>query len=699
MKLLSQPKMFTSFLLSVAGFLFFLVPTAFAGVGVGVAPDFPATITVGQTGVSVGLEITNNSTLDVGSINLSSIKLTPQCGDSDADPTTCAGGAEVDPGVFTVGALGTGANACAGINFTITQIDPVTGQVLFTPDATVTLAQNATCRINFTVDVNQVPVNDSNAITAGLQTLQTGRVSGIQTVGGSLTGSGLGTDETTVIKASPSISTLQSAGGPVGTVLSDTATLSGGINPTGNVTFKLFAPSDATCSATPTYTDVDATAPYATNPGFISNAPGVWHWTADYAGDVNNNATSSPCTAEPVTVTALGHIIVDKVTNPAADPQSFAFTTTGAGYTGFSLTDAAVPSDQTLSAGTYSVLETAVSGWDMTGASCVSSNQDIETPANISLQAGETVTCTFTNTKKGHLIVQKTTAPANDLTVFSIITSGTGTITGSASSTVTDAIDKDYEVTPGTYSVAETVPAGWNKTGDTCQNVVVVAGETKTCLITNTKQSRIIVDKVTNPAADPQSFAFTTTGAGYTGFSLTDAAVPNNQIVSTGTYSVAESVVSGWAQTSTTCTSSLGGTENPASIGLTAGETVTCTFVNTKEVVQYCSPGYWKQSQHFDSYVTYSPNDLFYTVFGVNAFPGKTLVQVLSTGGGGLDAYGRKTVGALLNASALTSGITPLQVIAKFNATYAAAPSGKTANSYYGGANPEFTALENCPLN
>ncbi len=601
-------KILTS-ILGITGFLFFLVPTAFAGVGVGVAPDFPLSVTAGQTGVSVGLEITNNSTPDVGTINISNIRLIPQCGDSDADQTTCAG-SEVDPGVFTVGATGTGANACTGINFTIAENDPITGQVLFTPDATVTLAQGATCRINFTVDVNRTPTDDSNA-ALGLQTLQTGRVFGVQAVGGNLTGNGLGTDETTVGKASPSISTLQSAGGPVGTILNDTATLSGGINPTGSVTFKLFAPSDATCSAAAAYTDVDATAPYATSPGFASDAAGVWHWTADYAGDANNNATSSPCTAEPVTVVALGHIIVDKITNPSGDSQSFAFTTTGTGYNGFSLTDAATPNDQTLNMGTYSVAETGVAGWDITSASCVSSNQDVETPGNISLQSGETVTCTFTNTK----------------------------------------------------------------------------------------QSRIIVDKVTNPAGSSQSFAFTTTGAGYTGFSLTDTAAANNQLLATGTYSVAETAATGWTQTSATCTSSLGGSEDPASIGLTAGETVTCTFVNTQEVVQYCSPGYWKQSQHFDSYVTYSPDDLFFTVFGVDAFPGKTLVQVLSTGGGGLEAYGRKTVGALLNASALTSGLSPTDVISKFNATYAAAPSGKAANSYYGGANPEFTTAESCPLN
>ena len=43
------------------------------------------------------------------------------------------------------------------------------------------------------------------------------------------------------------IATGPSAGGPVGTSVHDTATLTGGVTPTGNVTFQLFAPGDSTC--------------------------------------------------------------------------------------------------------------------------------------------------------------------------------------------------------------------------------------------------------------------------------------------------------------------------------------------------------------------------------------------------------------------------------------------------------------------
>ena len=166
---------------------------------------------------------------------------------------------------------------------------------------------------------------------------------------------------------------------------------------------------------------------------------------------------------------------------------------------------------------------------------------------------------------------------------------------------------------------------------------------------------------------------------------------------------------------------SLGGTVEYTSphLNLHAGDVVTAdlvedhnqsasyTVINVNDchppvLPQYCSPGYWKQSQHFHSYVSpFTPTSNANSVFGVSAFPASaTLVSVLSTGGGGLAAYGRATVGALLNAAALNSGLTPAQVIAKFNATYAGAPSNpKLLNSYYAGANPEFTAPENCPLN
>ena len=107
-----------------------------------------------------------------------------------------------------------------------------------------------------------------------------------------------------------------------------------------------------------------------------------------------------------------------------------------------------------------------------------------------------------------------------------------------------------------------------------------------------------------------------------------------------------------------------------------------------------CTPGYWKQTQHYDSWVGYSPNQPFSSVFE-NAFPGKTLVQVLANGGGGLDALGRHTVAALLNASSpgVDSGLSAAAVISAFNAAY---PGGdyKALKNRFAGLNEQ-----GCPLN
>jgi hypothetical protein len=84
-----------------------------------------------------------------------------------------------------------------------------------------------------------------------------------------------------------------------------------------------------------------------------------------------------------------------------------------------------------------------------------------------------------------------------------------------------------------------------------------------------------------------------------------------------------------------------------------------------------CTPGYWKQRHHFDSWVSYTPSMLFNEVFE-NAFPGKTLLEVLKQGGGGLKALGRHTVAALLNASNpdVSYDLTTDEVIDAFNDVY-----------------------------
>jgi cysteine-rich repeat protein len=66
-----------------------------------------------------------------------------------------------------------------------------------------------------------------------------------------------------------------------------------------------------------------------------------------------------------------------------------------------------------------------------------------------------------------------------------------------------------------------------------------------------------------------------------------------------------------------------------------------------------CTPGFWKQPQHFGHWVGYSPTESYYDdVFGIEASWGNwTLLAVMRQGGGGEIALGRHAVAALLNAA------------------------------------------------
>ena len=108
-----------------------------------------------------------------------------------------------------------------------------------------------------------------------------------------------------------------------------------------------------------------------------------------------------------------------------------------------------------------------------------------------------------------------------------------------------------------------------------------------------------------------------------------------------------------------------------------------------------CTPGYWKQDQHFDSWTApFTPNTLFSSVFE-NAFPGMTLDQVLGQGGGGLNALGRHTVAALLNAASpgVDYPLTVAQVISGFNAVFPGGDYETLKNRW-----AAFNEL-GCPLN
>jgi hypothetical protein len=110
-----------------------------------------------------------------------------------------------------------------------------------------------------------------------------------------------------------------------------------------------------------------------------------------------------------------------------------------------------------------------------------------------------------------------------------------------------------------------------------------------------------------------------------------------------------------------------------------------------------CTPGYWKQPHHFDSWVGYTQNQLFSSVFE-NAYPGKTLLQVLSANGNSAgEALGRHTVAALLNSAngGVSYDMSTSEVIAAFNTVF---PGNKNALN---GLKDQFEDFnqQGCPLN
>ena len=125
-----------------------------------------------------------------------------------------------------------------------------------------------------------------------------------------------GANETVVItKTSPSLGTVPSAGGLVGKVLNDSATLTGAYNPTGSITFALYGANDTTCASDPIYTQTVALSGNgaSTFPGWTTVAAGTYEWKASYPGDTNNGPASSGCGLEAVVITKTGMSIATQL--------------------------------------------------------------------------------------------------------------------------------------------------------------------------------------------------------------------------------------------------------------------------------------------------------------------------------------------------------------------------------------------------
>lgn len=189
----------------------------------------------------------------------------------------------------------------------------------------------------------------------------------------------------------------------------------------------------------------------------------------------------------------------------------------------------------------------------------------------------------------GTLTVKKVVTPDSDTTSFDITGTGTTSVAGAPTfldgntGTISGTQSKTFTVYPGTYSVTEQLPEGWRQVSNTCTDVVIAKGESKECTITNTKEAKLTIVKIAYPGSD-QEFTFTSSIPENNTFTLKDTnsspdvngSKPFN--LAEGIYSVSENDTEGWEKTSASCSNQ----DEISSIKLKPGDSVTCTFVNTK---------------------------------------------------------------------------------------------------------------------
>jgi prealbumin domain-containing protein len=371
-------------------------------------------------------------------------------------------------------------------------------------------------------------------------------------------------------------------------------TAGGGLSPT---SFQLDDDSDGTLSNTRTFANVPAAAGYS-----VAETP-VSGWTPSSScsdGSPVSNIDVAP--GENVTCTFTNQragTIVALLDSQPNDAQDFSFTAGGGlSPTSFQLDD---DSDGTLSnsqtfgnltprAG-YTLSGSVPSGWDQLSATC----NDGSPVSNIDVAPGETVTCTFTNRKRGSIVVVEDSLP-NDPQDFSFtadppLSPSSFDLDDDSDPALSNTRTFSNVVPASGYTIDETVPSGWDQTTATCSNgspisnITVAAGQTVTCTVTNRKRGKIVVVKDAQPN-DPQDFSFSAAGGlSPSSFDLDDDSDPTlsntrtfDQVVPGSGYSVDELLPGSWDQDSATCSDG----SPPENIGVSAGETVTCTFVNTK---------------------------------------------------------------------------------------------------------------------
>ncbi|MCB0186041.1 MAG: hypothetical protein KDE31_17350, partial [Caldilineaceae bacterium] len=270
------------------------------------------------------------------------------------------------------------------------------------------------------------------------------------------------------------------------------------------------------------------------------------------------------------------------VKETAGGDATFAFTSSALGN--FNLTTAGGTTQtvfSNLAAGSYDITEQSQAGWTPADSPTCSNGAD---PANVTIGAGDTITCTFRNVKLASITVLKLAEGGND--TFSFSSQALGDFNLATSGGTGQQVFANLQ--PGAYDIFENNKAGWEivgiplcSNGKFPSNVTINAGDNITCTFKNRKLGSLTIVKQTQSGNG--AFDFSSQTLTPTTFSLATVNGAAQRVFSdlapNSTYDVTEQTPSGWELKSATCSDG----SAPNAIRIDAGEQVTCTFVNARK--------------------------------------------------------------------------------------------------------------------
>ena len=273
-----------------------------------------------------------------------------------------------------------------------------------------------------------------------------------------------------------------------------------------------------------------------------------------------------------------GSILIAKTSDPAGTGFTFTDVVSGEPTRSVTLNSGQNSGIISVPLGSHTITETTT-GWATT-VTCTSTRGTTATgttTVTFTVNPLERWTCAYNNIRRATLIVQKVVDPINGGTKapgdFTLNVTGDA---ASPSSFSGSTAGQSVSLLAGAYNVTETVDSQYDASyGANCSGTIA-AGETKTCVVTNTakKATLIVIKDVINDNGG--SLAAANFQLDVSGGTTEIAAFPGSETgtsiqVNAGTYTASEAENAGYA-------ASYGA--DCVSVTLAPGETKTCTITN-----------------------------------------------------------------------------------------------------------------------